>query len=76
MMETDSSTGKVKVYTKEPNFAALKFLAERVMGSLPSRIEITGADDGPVEFVAWSPPEKIIVEDSDIVEGEVIATSG
>lgn len=57
-------TGQVetRVYAQPPDYKALAFLMENVIGKVPNRLEITGEDGGPVKIVPYmSMPEAIRV---------------
>ena len=73
VMEEDKDTGQPRVYAKPPDFKALSFLVDRVMGKTPQRLELTGKDGGPQEFVAWAAPDmEQFVKDEDTIEGELV----
>ena len=44
-----------KVYMEPPNLQALIYLADRGLGKIPQRHEITGQEGGPVEVIPWAP---------------------
>lgn len=48
-------TGDVeqKVYVIEPDYKALAFLIENVMGKVPQRVEMTGDGGGPIKVIPW-----------------------
>lgn len=53
-------TGEVetRVYEQPPDYKALSFLLENVIGKVPNRLEITGEGGGPVKIVPYmSMPE-------------------
>lgn len=51
----DKDTGQVvtNIYMREPDYKALAFLIENVIGKVPQRVEMTGKDGGPVRVVPW-----------------------
>ena len=58
----DLETGKEEVvgfglvvYRQPPNLTALQYLVDRGMGKVPSRLEITGNEGGPVAVIPWRP---------------------
>ena len=61
----------IVVYKTVPNLAALQYLVDRGMGKVPTRVEITGADEGPVQFMPWR-PELVAAVEVDYIEGELV----
>ncbi len=61
----ENKDGEEYVYYIPPDRQALEYLINRGMGKVPTKVEITGEDGGPVqaEFIAWIPQEER--EDSD-----------
>mgnify|MGYP001566569089 CR=1 FL=1 len=58
----DLETGKEEVvgiglvvYRQQPSLVALQYLVDRGMGKVPSRLEITGNEGGPVAVIPWRP---------------------
>lgn len=51
----DQKSGQVisEVWDQDPDYKALAFLIENVIGKVPSRVELTGADGGAVKIIPW-----------------------
>lgn len=58
-----------KVYMEAPNLQALTYLADRGLGKIPQRHELTGEGGGPVTVLPWA-PHAMIDEEKNIIEGE------
>lgn len=58
----NKNTGEVetRIYEQPPDYKALSFLIENVIGKVPSRLEITGAGGGPVKVVPYMTMEEAI----------------
>ena len=59
MVEKDTRGGP-KIYAEPPNLQALTYLADRGLGKIPQRHELTGADGGAVEVIPWLPAGAMI----------------
>ena len=66
----EGKDGEEYVYYVPPDRDALKYLIDRGMGKVATRMEITGGDGGPVqaEFIAWVPREEE-KNDEDAIDG-------
>lgn len=42
--------GSINVYTRPPDYKALAYLIDRIMGRPTERKEISGPDNGPIKF--------------------------
>lgn len=58
-----------KVYMEAPNLQALTYLADRGLGKIPQRHELTGEGGGAIEVIPWA-PAGMLDEDKNIIEGE------
>ena len=52
-LDADSGEVVLRIYKSPPDYKALAFLLENVMGKVPQRVEMTGADGGPVKIIPW-----------------------
>ncbi len=68
MVAKDTKLGP-KIYAEPPNLQALTYLADRGLGKIPQRHELTGEGGGPVTVLPWA-PAGMIDEDKNIIEGE------
>jgi hypothetical protein len=59
----------LKIYAEAPNLQALTYLADRGLGKIPQRHELTGEGGGPVTVLPWA-PVGMLDEDKNIIEGE------
>ena len=78
----DKEAGEVqtKIYTTDPDFKALAFLIENVIGKVPQRLEMTGDGGGPIRVIPWMTTaeatrmgliENKMLEAGDVIEAEV-----
>ena len=51
----DKNSGEIitQVYDQPPDYKALAFLIENVIGKVPQRVEMTGDGGGPVQVISW-----------------------
>jgi hypothetical protein len=84
----DKDAGEVVtvVWDVPPDYKALAFLIENVIGKVPSRVELTGKDGGAVRVIPWMTMDEAVrmglrpslelesgeSDDEDTVDGEVI----
>ncbi len=57
-----------KIYAEPPSLPALTYLADRGLGKIPQRHELTGEGGGPVTVLPWAPHD--MVGEGNIIEGE------
>lgn len=55
--KVDKDTGDVipRIFRLAPDRQALQWLIENGIGKVPNRVEMTGADGGPVQVTPWMP---------------------
>lgn len=70
--KVDRDTGDVvpRIYRMPPDRQALQWLMENGIGKVPTRVELTGEDGGPVQITPWMPVAAAI-EAGLTVEAEV-----
>lgn len=44
---------QTRVYQQPPDYKALAFLIENVIGKVPQRVEMTGDGGGPIKIIPW-----------------------
>lgn len=49
----DTGEMETRIYEREPDYKAVAFLIENVIGKVPQRVEMTGKDGGPVKVIPW-----------------------
>lgn len=60
-----------QAYAEPPSFAALTYLADRGLGRIPQRHEITGQDGGPIGVIPWLP--RGMSPEGEIIDAEVVS---
>lgn len=83
----NKETGEMetRIYSQPPDYKALSFLIENVIGKVPQRVEMTGAGGGAIQVIPYmtmaeavkaglrpqlTAPEE---DDPDIIEGELVS---
>ncbi len=84
----DKDAGEVVtvVWDVPPDYKALAFLIENVIGKVPSRVELTGKDGEAVRVIPWMTMDEAVKmglrpslalesgesDDEDVIEGELV----
>lgn len=58
--DKDSGDVVTTVWDVPPDYKALAFLIENVIGKVPSRVELTGKDGGAVRVIPWMTTEEAV----------------
>ena len=81
----DKDAGEVVtlIWDVPPDYKALAFLIENVIGRVPSRVELTGKDGGAIKVIPWMtmdeavqmglrPSLELTEGEDDVIEGELV----